>query len=61
MFFFNRAVYEIMWKGMVEPYMQQMTIWLMRIACWIPKATDTPSEYVLRIAFPLQQRLHERA
>jgi len=33
----------------------------MRIACWIPKATDTHSEYVILSAFPLQQRLHERA
>ena len=32
-----------------------------RIACWIPKATNTHSEYVILIAFPLQQRLHERA
>ena len=28
--------------------------WLMRIACWITKATDTPVEYVILIAF-LQQ------
>jgi hypothetical protein len=33
----------------------------MRIACSIPKATDNHSEYVLIIAFPLQQWLHERA
>jgi hypothetical protein len=33
----------------------------MRIACWIPKATDTHSEYVTIIAFLLQQWLHERA
>jgi hypothetical protein len=26
---------------MVEPDKQQMTVWRMRIACWIPKATDT--------------------
>ena len=36
-----------------------MTIWLMCIACWIPKATDKYSEYVILIAFPLQQWLHE--
>ena len=29
----------------------------MRIACWIPTATDTNSEYVILIAFPNQQRL----
>ena len=33
----------------------------MRIARWIPKATNTHSEYVILIAFPLQQRLHELA
>jgi hypothetical protein len=38
-----------------------MTIWHMRIACWIPKATNTRSEYVIFGAFPLKQWLHERA
>ena len=33
----------------------------MRIACWINKATDTHAEYVIIIAFPLQQWLHECA
>jgi hypothetical protein len=37
------------------------TIRRMRCACWITKATDTHWEYVLFIAFPLQQRLRERA
>ena len=32
----------------------------MRIACWIPKATSTHSEYEIRIAFQPQQWLHER-
>ena len=32
-----------------------MTIWRMGIACWITKATDTHSEYVILIAFPLQK------
>ena len=31
----------------------------MRIACWAPKATNTHSEYVILIAFPLQQWLQE--
>ena len=46
----------------VEPYRPQMTIWRMRIACWITKTTDTHSEYVIGvlIASPLQQWLHER-
>jgi hypothetical protein len=38
-----------------------MTIWRMCIASWITRATNTHSEYVIFIAFPLQQRLHERA
>ena len=38
-----------------------MTIWRMRIACWTPKATNMQLEYVIIIAFPLQQLLHERA
>ena len=38
-----------------------MTIWRMLIACWIPKATNRHSVCVLLIAFPVQQRLLERA
>jgi hypothetical protein len=57
----NRAVYEIMWKNTVQLDSPQMTIWRMRFACWIPKATDTHSEYVIIIAFPLQKWLHECA
>jgi len=36
-----------------------VTIWRLRIACWIPKAADTHSEYVILIAFSLQQLLYE--
>ena len=42
-------------ENTVEPGRLQMTIWRMRIACWMPKAADTLSEYVIVIAFPLQQ------
>jgi len=38
-----------------------MTIWRMRIACWIPETTDTHPEYVIRIAFTLQLWLEECA
>jgi hypothetical protein len=38
----------------------QMTIWRLCIACWIPKATNTHSQCVTLIDFPLQQWLHER-
>jgi hypothetical protein len=30
-------------------------------ACWIPKTTNTHSQYVILIAFPPLQRLYERA
>jgi hypothetical protein len=50
----NRVVYKIMWKNTVELDRPQIKIWRMRIACWIPKATNTHSEYVSFIAFPLQ-------
>ena len=47
----NRAVYEIMWKNIVEPNRPQMGIWRMRIARWIAKATNTHSEYVILLFF----------
>jgi len=37
-----------------------MTIWRMCNACWIIKAADTHSEYVILTSFSLQQWLHER-
>jgi hypothetical protein len=43
----NRAVYEIMWKNMVQPDRPQITIWCMHIGCWIPKATNTNLEYII--------------
>ena len=45
-FFENCAVYE-MWKNTVERDRQEMTIWRMRIACCIPKATNTHSQCVI--------------
>jgi len=56
----NRAVYEILRKNIVKRDGQEKII-RMRFACWIPKATDTHSEYVILSVFPLQQWLHERA
>jgi hypothetical protein len=38
-----------------------MTLWRKSAAGWIPKATNTHSEYAIIITFPLQQWLHERA
>jgi hypothetical protein len=39
----------------------QMAIRRVRVSRWIPKFTDTHSEYVILIPYPLQQWLHERA
>ena len=44
-----------------KPDRPQMTIWRMRIAFWVTKTTNRHSEYVIPIAFPLQQLLYERA
>jgi hypothetical protein len=64
-FFFpeNRDVYEIMWKrcGKARQPTNDNTIRLMRWSYWVPNATDTHSEYVILLAFPLQQSFHERA
>jgi hypothetical protein len=49
-----------MWENTVQPKSRQMTIWRMRISCWVPKATNLHLEYVIVIAFLLQQWLHER-
>ena len=57
------ALYEIMWIYIVEPL--QATdgniIRRVHVACWIPKATNTHSEFVVLIASSLQQWLQERA
>jgi len=46
-FFENRAVSEKMWKNSAEPEKPQMTVWCMRIACWVTKATKTRNVYYL--------------
>jgi len=53
----NHAIYETMWKNILELGRPQMTIWRTCIACRILKATDTISEYVILIAFTQQQWL----
>ena len=50
-YFRNLVVYEIMWKNIVEPSRPQMQIWHMRISRWVPKTTNTYSQYVILIAF----------
>ena len=64
-FFENRAVFEIMWKNVVQQGRPQMTVWRMRFACWMTKAADTHKHththtHTHTHAFPLEQRLHER-
>ena len=46
---------------MVEKGRPRVTTRRMRFECWIPNATDTHTEYVILIAFPLQKCLRERA
>jgi len=60
-FFDNRAVYEAVSKHSVDPGTSHLKTWRMRIACGIPKVTNIHSEYVIRIPFPQQQWLQERA
>ena len=60
-FFFKSCRLWNMYKNIVEPDWPQVTTWRVRIACWIPKETNTHSDYVILIAFPLQQVLHETA
>ena len=50
----------IMWENIAERGRPQMTIWLMRIACWIRNVTNTHSEYVILTVFALLQRLNKR-
>jgi len=44
-------LFETVRKNVVQPDRPQMTIWRMRIACWIPKATNTHSQHAILIAF----------
>jgi len=53
-FFENHAFYEVMGKNIVEPDRSQVTVWCRLNACWVPKAINTHSEYVIYIAVPRQ-------
>jgi hypothetical protein len=57
-----RAVYEIMWKKYrtAGQATDDIIIRRMRFARWILKATNTHSDYVIIIAFPLQHWSRER-
>ena len=43
-FFENRAVYEKMYKNIIERDRPQMTIWRRRVARWEPNATHTHTQ-----------------
>jgi len=47
--------------GRIEQATGDDIIRRMRFACWITKATDTHSEYIICIAFSQQEWLRERA
>jgi hypothetical protein len=51
----NRIFHEIMWKNVIVTDRPQMTMWRMRISCCILKNTNAFSQYIILIAFPLQQ------
>ena len=49
-----------MCKNTVNLDWPQMTIWRMRVPCWITRSINTQPEYVIIIVFPLQQWLRKR-
>jgi len=57
--FENGAVCEVMRETVIKLDSPQMTIWFLHTACWITEATETHSEYVIHIVFPLQRWLHK--
>jgi hypothetical protein len=59
-FFQKTVLYQIMWKNIVEPGRPKMTILRLLKARWIPRATNTLSEYVIIFAFQPQQQLQKR-
>jgi hypothetical protein len=46
----SRAVFENV-RNIVESGRAQMTLWRMRITCWIPKFTNTHSEFLVLLLF----------
>jgi len=45
------ALYEIIWKNTVELGRPQVTVWCMCSLCWIPKATNTHTDFVILLTF----------
>ena len=50
-----------LWKNVGKYCRVGQALSSMRIACWIPKATNTHSQYVTLITFPQEQWMHEGA
>ena len=48
-----------MWKNNVEQDRPQITIWHMRLECWIPKAINAHAHYAMLLAFYLRQWLQK--
>jgi hypothetical protein len=51
----NITAYEIKLKNTVVPESPQTTKWFKRFACWITRATNTHSAFVILIGFRSQQ------
>ena len=49
--FFRKSFHSWGNLKIIQPDRPQMTVWGTRIACWITKATNTHSKYVILIAF----------
>ena len=60
-FFFLMCLCKIMWKNIVEPDRPHMAVECMHFASWVPKATDTCSEYEIFNTFLQQQWLRKCA
>jgi len=60
-FMFEHFFSKVASENTIEADRPQVTIWHIRIAFRIPKTTNTRSEYVTLIVFPLQQWSSERA
>jgi len=61
--FLFAKILPFIWDNMEKhgtAFRPHMAIWRTRTAYWIPRAIDTPSECLIRTAFPRQQWLRER-
>jgi hypothetical protein len=56
----NHTVYENVEYGRARQATDDNLIRPMRVACWLPKVTNIPLQYVIPTASPLQQCLHDR-